>query len=256
VALPHSRVPSRVAAGAYVALAAADSLLAAHPSPSVRRWRLVSKPLLMPALGTAFAAAVDDPDGVDDRSLLRRGTAAAHGLSWLGDVSLMSRSEPAFLAGLGSFFGAHVAYVGAFGSAGRPVTDTRGLEGVKAAGLFFAALGPSMGWLAGRRSARLRGPVVGYAAILASMFATSTRLDPAIPSDARRTVVAGTGLFLVSDLTLGVRRFVMREPGPLSDGVVMATYTAGQGLIAAGVAKAVRARRESRGSPSPGATRH
>jgi uncharacterized membrane protein YhhN len=194
----------------------------------------------MPALSAAFAAGVEGQPG--DASLLRRGTAAAQGLSWLGDVSLLSRSEPAFLAGLGSFFGAHIAYVGAFGSAGRPVTDTSNVEGVKAAGLFFAALGPTMGWLAGRRSARLRRPVVAYAGILASMFATSTRLDPALPEDARRTVVAGTGLFLLSDLTLGIRRFVMTEPGPRSDGVVMATYTAGQGLIAAGVAQAVRAR--------------
>ena len=250
--LAGSRPRARVAAGAYVALSAADTVLAAHPSASVRRWRLVSKPLLMPALSAAFAAAVDGQGEQQRRlrgeqqggaSLLRRGTAAAHGLSWLGDVSLMSRSEPAFLAGLGSFFGAHIAYVGAFGSAGRPVTDPTNLEGVKAAGLFFAALGPTMGWLAGRRSARLRRPVVAYAGILASMFATSTRLDPAIPADARRTVVTGTGLFLLSDLTLGVRRFVMTEPGPRSDGVVMATYTAGQGLIAAGAARAVRARR-------------
>jgi uncharacterized membrane protein YhhN len=241
--LARSRTRARVAAGAYVALSAADTVLAAHPSASVRRWRLVSKPLLMPALSAAFAAAVDGQgEQQGEASLLRRGTAAAHGLSWLGDVSLMSRSEPAFLAGLGSFFGAHIAYVGAFGSAGRPVTDTTNLEGVKAAGLFFAALGPTMGWLAGRRSARLRRPVVAYAGILASMFATSTRLDPAIPADARRTVVTGTSLFLLSDLTLGVRRFVMTEPGPRSDGVVMATYTAGQGLIAAGVARAVRAR--------------
>ena len=227
----------RAATGAYVALSAADTVLAAHPSPAVRRWRLLSKPLLMPALAVAFATAVDE-DG--DGSVLQRGTAAAQLLSWGGDVALLSKSEPAFLAGLGSFFGAHIAYVGAFGSAGRPLTDTSDLEGVKAAGMFFAALGPSMGWLAGRRSAKLRAPVVAYAGILSSMFATSTRLSPSLPEDARRTVMAGTALFLLSDLTLGIRRFVMKEPGPRSDGFVMATYTAGQGLIAAGVAKAVR----------------
>ena len=63
-------------------------------------------------------------------------------------------------------------------------------------------------------------------------------------------VVAGTALFLLSDLTLGVRRFVMTEPGPASDGLVMATYTAGQGLIALGVAMAIMSYVLIAGSPN------
>ena len=245
--LPRSRVLAP--ACAYVVLATADTFLAASPSASRHRWRWLTKPLLMPALSAAFTAAAADParepvsELAMDAPLLQRGTSAAQALSWLGDVSLMGKSEPAFLAGLGSFFGAHVAYVGAFASAGRPVTDTSHLGGVKAALALMATVGPAMGYLAGRQSPKLRGPVMAYAGILSAMYASSTRLDPSIPEPARRTVGLGTTLFLASDFTLGVRRFAMKNPGVLSDGLVMATYTAGQGLIAAGVAQAVRSRR-------------
>ena len=53
--------------------------------------------------------------------------------------------------------------------------------------------------------------------------------------------MTGTALFLVSDLTLGVNKFVLNDRQPRLGGVVMATYTAGQGLIAIGVAKAATA---------------
>jgi uncharacterized membrane protein YhhN len=225
------------AATAYAALAVADTRLAGHPDPRARRGRLLTKPLLMPALAGAFALATPE-----DRSTLRRGTLAAHAFSGLGDVALLGSREPAFLAGLGSFFGAHIAYVAAFAAEGRPLDDRTHLTGAKAAAVTFATLGPTLGWAAGRRSPALRGPVVAYAGILTSMFAASTRLGEHVPASARRTVAVGTGTFLASDATIGLRRFVLRSPTPRSDAVVMATYTAGQGLIAAGVAHALRRR--------------
>ena len=240
--MPLPRASAVAASVAYAGLAVADTVLAAHPSASVRRWRLATKPLLMPALGTAFATAVAHPTTTRPR-LLERGTLVAQGLSWGGDVALLGSGEPAFLAGLGSFFGAHVAYVGAFASAGRPVADHTHTSGVKAALGVAATLGPLMGWAAGRRAPELRAPVAAYATILSAMYATSTRLSADVPEPARQTVVAGTTLFLLSDATIGARKFLVREPRPWSDGVVMATYTLGQGLIALGVARAVRARR-------------
>ena len=53
---------------------------------------------------------------------------------------------------------------------------------------------------------------------------------------ARRAVQAGTALFVVSDTALATQAFLLREPRPALDSFVMATYTAGQGLIAVGVA--------------------
>lgn len=234
-------LPRALAPVAYVALAAADTALAASSSPNLRRFRMITKPLLMPTLGTAFAASLQSPD-VDGGGLLRGGTVAAQALSGVGDMALLGKSEPAFLSGLGAFFGAHIAYTTAFTDAGRPLGDRSSTTGVKAAAAVFALAGPTMAWAAGRESSTLRLPVLAYAGILSSMFAASTRLDPAIPSSARNTVVAGTGLFLASDSILAVRKFLMSDPTPLSDAAVMATYTAGQGLIAAGVSQAVRSR--------------
>ena len=225
------------AAAAYTALAATDTRLAGHADPRVRRWRMLVKPLLMPTLAGAFALATPG-----DTSTLRRGTLAAHALSGAGDVALLRHSDTAFLAGLGSFFGAHIAYVASFATEGRPLSDREHLTGVKAAAATFATLGPALGWAAGRSSPSLRAPVVAYAGILTSMFATSSRLGEHLPLEARRAVVIGTGTFLASDATIGLRRFVLRNPRPRSDAVVMATYTAGQGLIAAGVAHALRRR--------------
>lgn len=230
---------------AYVALAAADTALAGSSSPTRRRFRLVTKPLLMPALGTAFAAVVADTPTTPEKprgGMLRTATVAAQALSGAGDIALLNKSEPAFLAGLSSFFGAHVAYTAAFTSVGRPLSDHSHLGGVKAAAGTLAVTAPLMGLAAGRKSPALRIPVMAYAGILTTMFAASTRLDPSIPAPARRTVIAGTGLFLASDTIIGARKFLLPQAGPASDAAVMATYTLGQGLIAAGLAQAVRSR--------------
>jgi uncharacterized membrane protein YhhN len=91
---------------------------------------------------------------------------------------------------------------------------------------------------AGRKDPALRVPVAAYATILAGMFASSRMLDPGLPPGARRTLQAGTALFLISDSVLAVQKFLLADPRPVLDSVVMTTYTAGQGLIAMGVASA------------------
>ena len=234
-------LPPKLTPRIYAALAVADTALAASRSPSTRRFRLITKPLLMPALGTAFMVSLNGRE-VDHGGLLRGATVAAQALSGAGDIALLRKTAPAFLSGLGAFYGAHVAYTAAFTNAGRPLTDRGGLGGVLAAAATFAVTAPVMGRAAGRKSRALRAPVVAYAGILSSMFAASTRLDPAIPASTRRKVVAGTGLFLVSDAILGLREFVLPRRSSWTDAAVMATYTAGQALIAAGVSEAVRSR--------------
>lgn len=233
----------RAAAAAYVALAAADTVLAGaasrRPDGRASRARRVTKPLLMPTLARAFANATPGP-----RAPLRQATLAAHGLSGVGDVALLGKGDAAFLAGLGGFLGAHVAYVGGFASA-RDAPDAGSRRGTRAAATLFVAAGPAMGWAAGRTSPRLRWPVVIYAGALCAMAATASRLGPPTDPTARRTLVAGTTLFLVSDSTLAAREFLddgsdERRRQAL-DVLVMATYTAAQGLIAAGVARALGA---------------
>lgn len=234
---------ARTAAATYVALAITDTALAGisarRPEGTLTRARRVTKPLLMPALASAFRASTPG-----DRSVLRRSTIVAQALSGVGDVALLGRGDRAFLTGLSGFLGAHVAYVGGFSSA-RDATGSVSSTGTRAATGLFVLAGPAMGWAAGRTSPRLRLPVVAYAGALCAMSATASRVGPPADPAARRTLLAGTTLFLVSDSVLGAREFL--DDGSdarrrqLLDVLVMATYTTAQGLIATGVARAVRA---------------
>ncbi len=220
---------------AYVSLAIADSVAAGIGSTAARRARYVLKPALMPTLAAAFLGGTRERrPGV---RALRTGTATAQALSWCGDVALLGSSERSFLTGVGSFFGAHVAYIAAFLSA-RGETRRPDAAGAQVAlGLWLTAA-PVMSVAAARRDPALGIPVAAYATILCGMFASSRMLGPAVPDQARRTLQAGTALFLVSDGVLATQKFLLREPPPVLDAVVMATYTAGQGLIALGVARA------------------
>jgi uncharacterized membrane protein YhhN len=223
---------------AYAALAIADSVAAGRiGSPAARRWRYALKPALMPALTTAFLDGTRGRRARADTSLLHTGTVAAQVFSWGGDVALLGTGERSFLTGVGSFFGAHVAYSAAFLSVrgeGKDF-DTAGLK--VALGLWLTTA-PLMSFAAGRQDPALRVPVAAYATILSAMFATSRMLDPALPPGARRTLQAGTALFLVSDFVLAVQKFVLTERRPVLESVVMTTYTAAQALIARGVASA------------------
>jgi len=232
------RAKTLLSSAAYVALAIADSVAAGKSSSvAARRLRYVLKPALMPALATAFLNGTRGNRSRADINLLRTGTAAAHAFSWGGDVALLGTSERSFLTGVGSFFGAHVAYIVAFLSVrgeGKDY-DTAGLK--VACGLWLTTA-PLMSFAAGRKDPALRVPVAAYATILAAMFASSRMLDPALPQGARRTLQAGTALFLISDSVLAAQRFLLTEPRPVLESVVMTTYTAAQGLIATGVASA------------------
>ena len=223
---------------AYVGLAVADSFVAGRRGASDRRLRYVLKPLLMPALATAFLDGTRARRARSDHLLLLNGTTAAQAFSWGGDVALLGTGQRAFLTGVGSFFGAHVAYVAAFTSV-RGRSDEWDAAGLRVAlGLWLTAA-PLMSMAAARKDPALGAPVAAYATILSAMFATSRMLDPALPRGARGTIQAGTALFLVSDTVLAVQKFLLREPLPAVESVVMGTYTLGQGLIAAGVARAI-----------------
>jgi len=232
------RAKTALSSAVYAALAIADSVAAGKSrSAAARRLRYVLKPALMPALATAFLDGTRSSRARADFNLLRNGTAAAQAFSWGGDVALLGTSERSFLTGIGSFFGAHVAYIVAFllvRGEGKDY-DTAGLK--VACGLWLT-IAPLMSFAAGRKDPALRVPVAAYATILSGMFASSRMLDPALPQGARRTVQAGTALFLISDSVLAIQKFLLTEPRPFLESVVMTTYTAAQGLIATGVARA------------------
>ncbi len=212
---------NKLFAAGYVALAAADAVLAGRSGAAARRLRYVTKPALMPVLAAA------------SRPTAPTGITAAQALSWGGDVALLGSGERAFLAGLGSFFGAHVAYVAALAPRGQRLTAPP-TSGVKVALALWSTTTPVMALAARRQDPRLAVPVAAYSTVLAAMFATAARLDPSLSRHGRRTVLTGAALFLASDTILGLQKFVLGRKVPALETAVMATYTAGQGLIAAG----------------------
>lgn len=219
----------------YLSLAAVDTYLAGKEGKAARRTRFVTKPMLMPALAASTQLAADEAD-----SGLVRGVQAAQLFSWGGDVALLGKSERSFLTGVGSFFVAHLGYIGAFASARDPQAQLSD-PGPKAGATVWLATAPVMAVAAGRKDPNLRMPIAAYAGILASMFATSTTLRHSIPTSARRRILAGTSLFLLSDSLLGIQEFLRKEPTPALESAVMGTYTVGQFLIAEGAAAAARA---------------
>jgi len=182
----------------YLLLAALDTALAAADRHRERR---ITKPLLMPAL------LVGKPRPV------RRALA----LGGVGDIALLGSSDLAFTAGLGSFLAGHVAWMAAL----RP--RSRGaLTPARAAPLLAAWAG--LNAYLWSRTGKDRIPVLVYSAAL--MGTALTAIDTGDPA-----VSAGGVLFVASDTLLALEKFA-DVTIPLHEGVVMATYTAAQALLA------------------------
>lgn len=186
---------------AYVALAAADTFLAATGREKARR---ATKPLLMPTLQV----------GKD------KATKTALGLGTAGDVALMGHSDAAFTAGLGSFLAGHIAWMTALRQRGgggllrrKPLAAVPYLAA-------FAGLNAYL-W---PRTGKDRLPVLVYSTAL-----LGTALV-ALDSGKARTAVGGA-LFLASDTLLALEKFADVHL-PAHEGWVMATYTGAQGLLA------------------------
>jgi uncharacterized membrane protein YhhN len=188
---------------AYAALAAADTVLAARGQRTARH---ATKPLLMPVL----AVGRDRP------------TRVALGLSGLGDTALLGRSDRAFTAGLAWFLAAQVAWTAAL--RGRPGGGA--VTGHPRRALPYAAAWAALNAVLWPRAGQDRVPVAVYSAVLCATAAVARDTG-----DAR--AAAGGALFLASDALIALDRFGGVQL-PAHEGLVMATYTAAQALLAAG----------------------
>ena len=182
----------------YPALAALDATLAATGRDRLRR---LTKPLLMPTL------LVGKP----------RPVQRALALGGLGDVALLGHTDAAFTAGLASFLAGHAAWVATLRQ-----RSTSALTARRAAPYLLSWLG--LNAYLWRKTGKDRIPVLVYSsALLATALAAADTGDPAI--------TAGGALFLVSDTLLALAKFADVHL-PLHEGIVMATYTSGQALLA------------------------
>ena len=193
-------MPRRTTA-AFAALAAADTFLAATGRHRLRR---LTKPLLMPTL-------------MVDRD---RPTQRALALGGAGDLALLSSGDAAFTAGLASFLASHVAWVAALRRrGGRGVLRAR----PALAAPYLAAFGGLNAYL-WKRTGSDRVPVLVYSSALLAMSLV------ALDSGRLRTA-AGGALFLASDTLLALEKFGDVHL-PAHEGLVMASYTAAQALLA------------------------
>ena len=192
---------ARRARGVFVALAAADTVLAGMGRD---RPRWLTKPLLMPALMA----------GSD------RGSWRALALGGAGDVALLGSSDAAFTAGLACFLAGHAAWIHALRQ--RPGGGRLRSRPVLAVP-YLAAFGALNAYL-WPRTGKDRLPVLAYSTTLLAMSLA------ALDSGSRR-MAAGGALFLVSDTLLALEKFAGLHL-PAHEGVVMATYTTAQALLA------------------------
>lgn len=215
---------------AYAAVAAVDTTLSASAKPSLHRTRRFTKPLLLPILAASF---VTDPRA--RRSPLRRSTLAGQAAGWVGDVALLGDEPTHFACGASAFATGHAAYISGLLAQRDPDATL-----VKPAAVAAAwAVGAPRTLIAAYRTAPALAPVLaGYSAVLSGTAAAATVLGPQVPADARRAILAGAGLFLLSDSILGMRKFVLTDPPAWMEGAVMATYTGAQFLLAEGAARA------------------
>ncbi len=154
-------------------------------------------------------------------------------LGALGDGCLARPGPRAFLAGMAAFGAGHLAYALGLGLRGAAygAPGDLALRGLAAAAVAVLAASTEV-WLAPRTGA-LRGPVRAYVLLIAAMALVLVFL-PAAP--ATPMLQAGGALFLLSDLLLALRIFVVADPlwqRRLSR-LLWPAYWLGQALIAAG----------------------
>jgi uncharacterized membrane protein YhhN len=146
----------------------------------------------------------------------------ALGLCAVGDALLLSRDDRAFLGGLVSFLGGHIALAVAFSSLG----SARGwLPGALLC--LAASTGAVLSWLLPHVERPMKAPVLAYCAAISVMVALAFG---AFGAGARWTVPLGAGLFYLSDLAVARDRFV--KPGFVNRAWGLPAYYASALLLA------------------------
>lgn len=139
-----------------------------------------------------------------------------------GDLALLFRGQPAFLAGLSAFLAGHAAYIVAFALL---VPPSEWL-GVSVAAVSVFGVG-SLIWLFPRLGS-MRMPVVVYVAVLCTMVVAALSLPGRVRGGG--LYAFGAALFAISDLAVARERFVIDTFGNKAWG--LPTYYAGQLCIA------------------------
>lgn len=172
------------------------------------------------AASSAFVAIAWQLDAAASRH--GRWLLAAFALSWIGDALLLSARSRVFLAGLGAFLAAHVAFAGTFLLLPLNLPALWGaIAALGAGGLLM------LRWLWPHLKPFYRPAVTAYVAALVAMAAAAIAATSA-GGDWR--YAAGALAFAASDAAVARHRFV--APGPANKAWGLPLYYAAQLLFA------------------------
>jgi len=185
-------ISAAVACSLACLLAVAGLLLA--------EWRAwpATRALCKASASAAFVALALSLHALD--SSLGRWMLLAGGLSWLGDVCLLSGSSVFFLAGLGSFLLAHLAFGAAFATG--PLDGRALLVGL----LLMGGVGAlALRWLWPHLRGAYRTAVASYVLAIMAMCALAGARASALGA---WPVALGALAFAASDLAVARERFI------------------------------------------------
>ncbi|HNR34861.1 MAG TPA: lysoplasmalogenase [Candidatus Hydrogenedentes bacterium] len=179
-----------------LSLAAAFLLLEAEYSDAQPR-RAIFKTLA----STGFLLTAISAGALE--SVYGRAVLIALGLSWLGDVLLLSGSERVFQIGLFCFLAAHIAYGGAFLASG-----IKPFAALAMVGFLLPVVVIIVRWLWPHVPGHMRFPVGLYILVITGMVALSGGMAAL---SGRLCVFVAAFIFYLSDLAVARDRFV--SPG-------------------------------------------
>jgi uncharacterized membrane protein YhhN len=189
---------------------------------------LWSKPLLMPLLAVWFAAETDRR-----RGSLRRQMVTGLVFATVGDVLLMFTdvAQVFFLLGIVFFLFTQLSYMAGF------ITVVRADSGLIRrrwwlAVPFLAFMVLFLNWLWDSIPHGLRKPLAFYSVAIMLMVLSVINLYGKVARPVFFQLFGGAMLFLISDCLIALHRFTPSFPG--ANVVIMATYIAGQFLLAYG----------------------
>lgn len=198
-----------------IVLSALLTLRAAYAAP--RGWFYFFKPLTTTLI--LLLALANTPS---TSAIYKYAVVAGLGFSLAGDIFLML-SDKRFIWGILSFLLAHLCYMAAF-------ISRSGFREPAWLAVPFLAAALAAAWTIAPRARRLRWPATVYSLALSVMAWRACAVWMVLGGPAALLAGIGACLFMVSDTTLAVNRFVRRFR--YAQVLVLSTYYAAQGLIA------------------------
>lgn len=201
--------------------------------------RYLVKPTLMIVLAFYFYQ-----ESKPDISSFAKKILAALVFSWGGDVFLMFPGF--FLPGLISFLVAHVFYILAFFENINSAKEKRSIGNtllfalpfLLATGTLFRILIPTLG--------EMMVPVAVYTSVITVMGISAALRFGSVSKESFMPVLSGAVIFMLSDSTIALNKFMYNGELPYARIVIMVTYLLAQYLIVHGCLKFIHLQKNNK----------